>query len=106
MRHPSQRGVVKFSTNGLDSSQAALSRLIRRPSKLLKKAECCHSVPAEAGEESLLGFCFESGGILLQGGPDAEWRNELGAPHVGFTWGAFEFVVSSFYPLTGSTVTA
>lgn len=36
------------------------------------------------------------------GAPDAEWGNELGALHVGFTFGAFDLVVPGIYPLTGS----
>jgi hypothetical protein len=38
--------------------------LLNRLHGLRKKAENCHSEPAAAGEESLLVFCLESGGIL------------------------------------------
>jgi len=38
--------------------------VLTRPSRLPESAEFCHSERAEAGEESLLSFCFESGGIL------------------------------------------
>ncbi len=49
---------------------------------------------------SFCGLC-----VAGAGGPDAKWEDELGAPRVDFTRGAFDFVVPSFCPLSGSIAT-